>query len=201
MRNAQAGRHGFTLLEITVALIIVLVLAAVTVPTLISSLEFQKISDTRDQLVELSDAVSNPGGTGFFNRVTRYPGRVSELSQPITTVVANHPNSCGLAFSNAQVGNWTSFGPFLNTFIPTTGLPVPMGRIEEILVRTPAGGGAGTLAFRMLDVRTSEAIELDYLMDASDGLLAGTVRWVTPSVTGGAGYADISYLISIGAAC
>ncbi len=201
MRDVYTARRGFTLIEVTVALIVVLILAAVTVPTLISTIDQKKVADTRDQLVEVRNSVSNALVTGFYDRVGAYPGRLSELSQPISTTVANHPNSCGTAFTAAQVTNWNSFGPFNRIFIPTTGLPVPIGRIENVLVRNPTTATAGTLAFRILAATTSEATELDYMVDVSDGATAGTVRWVTPSATGGAGFADISYVMSVANKC
>jgi len=202
MQSGRRGRDGFSLLEVTVALIIVLILAAVTVPSLISSIEFKQVTDTRDRLVELKNAVSNATTTGFYDKVTNYPRKLSELSQPIVAYSAtNYPNSCGTAFTNTNVTNWNSNGPFIDTFIPTTGLIVPIGLVQNDMVRTPATANAGTLAFKLLAVEKGLALELDYVMDGSDGAAAGTIRWVDPSPTGGAGYVDISYLMSVGAKC
>lgn len=201
MLQKMMERRGFTLVEVTVALMIVLILAAVTIPSLISSSDFQDIKDTRDRLVELKNAVSNASNTGFYDKVAMYPGRLSELSQPIVASNAGYVNSCGGQFAGAQVTSWNNAGPFIDTFIPTTGMPVPIGVVDNVLVRNPTTATAGTLAFRILAVPTPEATELDYLIDNSDGNAAGSLRWVTPSATAGAGYADISYLMSIAAKC
>jgi prepilin-type N-terminal cleavage/methylation domain-containing protein len=202
MQSGRRDRHGFSLLEVTVALAIVLILAAVTVPSLISTVEFKQVTDTRDRLVELRNAVSNATTTGFFDKVAVYPRKLSELSQPIVAnSAASYPNSCGNAFSAANVTSWNNSGPFIDTFIPTTGLVVPIGLVQNDMVRNPTTATAGTLSFRMLAVEKGLALELDYVIDGSDGLAAGSIRWVDPSVTGGAGYVDISYQMSVGNKC
>jgi prepilin-type N-terminal cleavage/methylation domain-containing protein len=204
MKTIKRLRRGFTLLEITVAAVIVAVLAAVTVPSMISYLEFQDIKTTRDMLFTLRDAITNPatGANAFYQKVgTVYPGRLAELSAPITTVAASNPNSCGNVFTAAQVTAWNTNGPFVNMVIPTTGLPTPIGLIENVMVRTPNSATAGTLAIKMLAQPLANAQELDYLIDANasgvgDGAAAGSLRW-----TGTGPVVDISFMITVGARC
>jgi prepilin-type N-terminal cleavage/methylation domain-containing protein len=200
MRPIKLLRRGFTLVEITVAAVIVAVLAAVTVPSMISYLEFQDVRATRDMFLMLRDGITNSatGANAFYQKVgTTYPGRLSELTAAISTAAATNPNSCGTAFTATQVTAWNSNGPFVSTLIPRTGLPSPLGLIDDVLVRAPNSATAGTLAIRMLGQPLAVAQELDNLIDPlatgiGDLGAAGSLRYVA----NGALY-DISYLVPV----
>src|SRR4051812_9546941 len=98
-----ARQRGFTLMEVVVASAILVILAAGTIPEVLDALDKKRIEDTYDILQEIHYSIANSQGTGFMNIVrtgasassNTAPGRLTELSEPISQNNVTYLNSCG----------------------------------------------------------------------------------------------------------
>lgn len=194
-------RSGFTLAEVAVSAAIIALMAAVTMPSLSTFLDRQRVQTTADRLEALGQGVAAFAGavkSGAPSTSTVYPGLISELSNEISLNNPASHNSCGSTgtFNATATANWASNGPFVNFYVPAGGLQTPIGIVSDSMVRSPATATAGTLSLRILAADTADANMLDLTVDGGDGPTAGTVRY---SVS--AARADISYLLPIGAKC
>lgn len=175
--------RAFTLIEVVVALVVVLVLAAVALPNVTGYLQQKRVEETMSQLTTVGNAI-----TAFRNDVGANPGRLSELSSAILSGNAAYntgtDDSCGAAFSNAERNAWS--GPYLNFLVDRdSGMVTPIGKARDSLTRNPAGGGNGTLRLNFVsNVALEDALLLDQTSDASTGNAAGSITWVLPAVNG-----------------
>jgi len=176
-------RYGFSLVELVVSLAVILILAAVALPNVTGYLDQQRIEATIAQLSEVRDALDSPGG--FRQAVGANAGQLSELTTQIWNGASGPPpfprNSCGNTFSNGQVNSWDSAGPYVNFFIPATGLVTPIGVAEDTLQRIPRSATAGVIRIVITNVAATDAQLLDDAVDAGDGLAAGTIHWSAPA--------------------
>jgi prepilin-type N-terminal cleavage/methylation domain-containing protein len=175
----SASNRGFTLVEVVVALFIVLVLAAVALPSLSGYLQQKRIEATVTQLTEVAIAFST-----FNNAVgNTYPGRLSELSQTLiasnSSYATGTDDSCGGVFTNGEKNQWDGSGPFVKFFIDrTSGMVTPIGQAADSLTRNPSGGGSGNLIINFINsVELADAVLLDQTADGANGSAAGYVRW------------------------
>lgn len=174
-------RKGFALLTIVVVVAVVLTLGAVVVASLRSA-EGQSQAEEAAADLRLIDA----GLTAFWQAASRYPLQLSHLSTPPTTA---DKESCGGAWNSGWSNNWQTkspFGPFYRKrVIPIgTGFDLGIGLALDTMVRVPATtSGPGTLRIRIVGASEADAVELDELIDASDGAGAGKIRW-TAAVNG-----------------
>src|SRR3954469_4082027 len=116
-------RGGFTLMEVVVASAILVILAAVTIPQVLDALDKKRIEDTYDVLQEIHYSITNSQNTGFMNIVrtgasansNTAPGRLTELSEPISQNNVTFLNSCGGTgtFNTSAATTWATGGPFL----------------------------------------------------------------------------------------
>jgi PKD repeat protein len=109
------------------------------------------------------------------------PGRLSDLSLPITTA----GNSlCGKSYSNGDVGSWT--GRYAVRVFPATGIPAGIGVVSDTLLYEEVSNVTrAVLLFR--SVPTEEAIHFDARIDTlagASGSSAGVVRWSATDATG-----------------
>ena len=171
--------RGFTLVEVVVALFIVLVLAAVALPSMNGYLQQKRVDAAATQLTDVANAIfqfnSSIGNT--------YPGRLSELSQ---TLVANNSSyatgtddSCGGVFSNGEKNQWDATGPFVKFFINRdSGMVTPIGRAVDSLTRIPNNANTGVLVVNFINsVEQSDAILLDQTADGANGSASGYIQW------------------------
>jgi prepilin-type N-terminal cleavage/methylation domain-containing protein len=178
-RMRAGAMRAFTLVEVVVALFIVLVLAAVALPSLSGYLQRKRIDATVTQLTDVATAIF------AFNTAVgnTYPGRLSELSQ--TLIASNNSyatgtdNSCGGTFSNGQKNGWDGSGPFVKFFIDrASGMVTPIGQAADSLTRNPNSGTAGNLIINFINnVELTDAVLLDETSDAANGSAAGYIRW------------------------
>jgi len=178
--------RGFTLIEVVVALVIVLVLAAVALPSLNGYLQQKRVDATVTQLSEIATALDQ-----FNTDVSNTnAGRLSELS---SALIANNSayntgtdDSCGGVFTAAQATNWGSTGPFLNYLIDRdSGLVTPIGRAADSLTRIPNSANVGVLVINFINtVALEDAVMLDSTSDAGTGFAGGSIRWNLPAING-----------------
>ena len=199
---------AFTLVEVVVALAIVLILAAVAVPTLGGYLDEKRVEASADQLAAIRDALYDNSKTTLAVRqkVGSNAGRLSELD---SVIIANNAayshDSCGGAFQevkgNTEVTNWIANGPFTTyNSEHNTGMSFPIGQANDVLTRNPPTGGAGTLKITFnSNVSLNDADLLDKYIDGGNGWNTGIVRW-TPQL-GTNGIVTLEYYITIDAAC
>jgi prepilin-type N-terminal cleavage/methylation domain-containing protein len=193
--------RGFTLIEVTVALAVVLILAAVALPQVNGYLDQKRVETGAAQLAQLRDALYEPGSTNTAFRQT-VGANASLLTQLTIALLNGDDDSCGGNFSNGERSNWPNGGPFLNYYIdPTAGVATAIGQFQNTLTRTPPGGGVGTLRMTSFPnvVKLEDAQNLDLLVDVTAGFNAGTVRW-SPQ-TGTNGMVTLTYDVVIDASC
>jgi prepilin-type N-terminal cleavage/methylation domain-containing protein len=180
VRTARA----FTLIEVVVALVVVLVLAAVALPNVNGYLQQKRVEATRDQITVIAQAL-----TAFETDINANAGRLSEFSSPIisgnATYATGTDDSCGAAFSNAERDDWD--GPYINFLVDRTGgMVTPIGVAQDSLTRIPNSATAGVLRINFVNsVALEDAVLLDQIINApGDGNAAGSVTWVMPAVNG-----------------
>jgi prepilin-type N-terminal cleavage/methylation domain-containing protein len=181
-------RNGaFTLMEVVVSLVVVLILAAVAVPSLAGYLDQKNVETTATQLATVRDALYNTSASNvaFWQRVTKGASRLSQLSTVINTgafPALGAGNSCHGNFVAADVNRWNNFGPFVNFPISAaTGLVTPIGIAVDTLTRIPFSATAGSTRINFLNsVDLSNAVLLDGVVDGGDGSAAGVVQWLAP---------------------
>ncbi|MEX1186498.1 MAG: prepilin-type N-terminal cleavage/methylation domain-containing protein [Gemmatimonadaceae bacterium] len=196
-------RKGFTVLELAVVIAILGVLGVV----IVSSTGGMSASERSDQarinevahtLDRLSRAMAFFEATlpkfSFYQTVGAYPGRLSHLTTPITTL---QRNSCGALYSSTNVLAWV--GGYFTQDIPTSGLFIAPGFLTaDSLVRTPpdvATVPAGTLAIVIPNVTRADAILLAWTIDGDSTGTLGTVRY---SPNDGSSPVSVSYLTMVG---
>lgn len=173
------GRPGFSLIEITIAAVIVLVLAGVLIPQLSTYFDQQRITDTATTLAAVRDAITDKTN-GYYGKIVINPGRVSQLSnRPTALNAAVDDNSCGAQVTAAQQTLWDNNAPFVKFLIPRTGLPTPIGIAEDTLWRVPfsANTGVSRIVFKTID--QADVTALDVYVDGGDGAATGAIQWVT----------------------
>lgn len=183
---------GFSLVEIIVGLTVLLILAAVALPTLGAAADQARINATAAQLEAVRNALYDPSSNGhaFLQLVHSNAGRLSELSTPI---VANNEsyttgtdNSCGDDFSNGDVNRWEANGPFVNFRIDrASGMATPIGQAADSLTRIPNDNDPGVLRINFINsVDPEDAKRLDATVDGGNGNATGMVQWLTTLVDG-----------------
>lgn len=198
-------RGAFGLLEVLVALTILLIVAAVALPTLAASLDRARVESAAAQLQAVRDALYKPGGgsSAFFQTVGANAGRLSELAFPIVANNAGYAtgtdNSCGQSFSNKEANRWDNAGPYVNFAIDRdSGMATPIGVATDSLTRIPNNANPGVLIINFLSTVTeSDARLLDDVVDGGNGAGAGTVRWLPPVD----GMVRLGYLVPINSSC
>jgi prepilin-type N-terminal cleavage/methylation domain-containing protein len=182
----RATSRGFTLIEVVVALVIVLVLAAVALPQVDGYLQQKRVDATIQQLTDVANAL-----TQFNNDVgNTNAGRLSELSSAILSGNAAYntgtDDSCGGTFTNAQRDDWATTGPFVTFLIDRdAGMVTPIGTARDSLTRIPNSANAGVLRINFINsVALEDAVLMDQTANAGDGFNAGSIQWDLPAVDG-----------------
>ena len=192
IRDMPLLRRAFSLLEVIVALAVILVMAAVALPSLSGFARQMAAEEAAAQLGVVRDALFNPGGPddSFYESIGRNAGRLSELSGVIVksdnSWSTGTDDSCGDAFKNGHVNDWEDDGPFVNFHIDrVTGLTTAIGRAEDSLTRIPNSDDPGVLRINFLNtVELTDATILDGIVDGGNGNATGTVQWVLPATDG-----------------
>lgn len=197
---APRRRSGFTLAEVAVAAVLIAVLAAVTMPSLNSFLQRQKAETSADKLSAIATGIAAFKAAVHTTTAATsvvYPLRLSKLANAITS---SDLSSCKVAFGATAVTSWNSNGPFVSFYIPADSFSVPIGMVQDTVVRSPTGTGVGTFSIIINGVDSLDAVDLDQVVDGGDGLTKGTVQgtWV---VSGSTHVATIKYLVPHASNC
>lgn len=201
----RASWRGFTLIEVVVALVIVLVLAAVALPSLDGYLQQKRVDETFEQLTTVAEALYDPakGSTAFSQTIGANAGRLSELSSPILSGNAAYntgtDNSCGAAFTGGEAGKWNGVGPFVPFFISRdSGMVTPIGKVRDSITRIPNSASNGSLRLSFVDnVALEDAVLMDSTVNSGDGSTSGSIQWTAPV----AGVVTMYFFIPINNRC
>jgi prepilin-type N-terminal cleavage/methylation domain-containing protein len=208
LRVTRRRRAAFTLLEVIVALAVILILAAVSLPSLAGFLDQQRVEEAANQLAKVRDALYNPASpTTAFSQALggTNAGRLSELDSVIIKGNSNYAtgtdNSCGGTFTNGERNKWISNGPFMTyNSDRATGMMTPIGRAEDSLTRIPNSANPALLRLNFLNnVSLDDATGLDALVDGGNGYNAGTVQWTPQNGTNG--IVTLYYLVTVNGTC
>lgn len=203
--SRSGHRIGFSLIEVVVALSLILILAAVALPSLTGYLDQKRVDDTAVQLAAIRDALYNPAGSGFNQAVAgTNAGRLSELDSVIVSGNGNYAtgtdDSCGGTFTNTQRNNWIASGPFTTyNSERATGMMFPIGMAEDSLTRVPNSANPGSLRLNFLSVSLTDALLLDETIDGTNGNGAGIVQWMPAAPAGGV--VTMYYFVAINGDC
>jgi prepilin-type N-terminal cleavage/methylation domain-containing protein len=112
MRHQAVRPTGFTLIEVTVILAVLAILAAAITPMVLQQLVDAKVEATRKEAKLLNEAILGrgdaTGGFGFFGDMGRWPVSFEELLRP----APGTPLYTTATFRNVGMG-WK--GPYVNT--------------------------------------------------------------------------------------
>jgi prepilin-type N-terminal cleavage/methylation domain-containing protein len=199
-RRPPAGRSGFTMVEMIVAVAIVAIIAAVIISTelVVSSNDRERYDEAAETLNDLSLAISGSDPTNtqtsFKWVIQRYPQKLSQLTSPITT---GGRDICNVAYTATFTARWLN--PFWSKELMTTGTTIVQGFTLQddlgtfpvaglgyyngttgALQLAPSGGGFrtdGIISLRMPSVTQADAQGLDAAVDGTLNGAAGTVRY------------------------
>lgn len=170
----SAGRRpGLSLIEVVVALVILLTLAAAVLPGVIRPSERERMHTAISELQGIIDAMQTMRSDN-----QDWPLRLNHLSTPITT---QNRNICGATYAAGKAKNWK--GPYLDRVVPPTGLDIGIGVAQDSMVRVPAAGSGpggsqiGATIILINGVTREDAVELNRQLDADADSADGGVRW------------------------
>lgn len=173
---AHRARGGFSLIEVTIALAILVMIAAAVTPSLLGFLDRTRVERGYESIVAVRDGVAR-----FKTGVSRYPQSLQQLSQPITTA---QRDVCNTLYNSTRVNNWLGNGPFFNRVVPSGGLPIFIGTAQSQITRTTSGNNAW-LSLQVNGVRPADALAIDARFDGDGGRTTGTVQWTDPPAANG----------------
>jgi prepilin-type N-terminal cleavage/methylation domain-containing protein len=163
------SRRGFSLIEVLVGLTIIVTLAAVLTPNLVTVLDRARIDRAVASLEHFVQAVQE-----FEEDVNRYPSRLSQLAEPVSDSDAD---ACGQRFPPGLAKQWG--GPYLSRLVPSGGVPIAIGTARNQLET-----GVGTLSVVVPRVTEEDALELNARIDGDQSGSANSVRWTAPDDEG-----------------
>lgn len=157
---------GFTLLEITIVLALIALLAGFIMTRMVGRTVDGEAAALSRNLSSLADGV-----IAFRNDVRRYPSQLSYLtSEP----AAGTTDSCGNPLPARFRAFWR--GPYADRTIPTTGLQSGTSTIQNALTRTvPAADTVVRISVDGVDQGVADLVERSF--EASASLSDGTIRW------------------------
>ena len=192
-------------MEIVVAVAIMALLTAVTLPTISQYLADQEIDTTASTLAALKSSIST-----FRATVGNSPSRLTHLTRAIINTDTTSCTGRGIAtplvqYGITNAGKWTQGAPYYPKALSVKGFPLPIGTASDTLTRTASSLTAAFLNITIRSVRFQDADALNDLVDGlADGNNAnrsnttGTVQWGVPNSTD---RVDVTYSVSIGKTC
>ena len=163
------SRHGFTLLEIVIVLVVLALLAGALVPAILGRLSQGQAGSLATTLDALREGVLE-----YRADVRRFPTHLRYLSSPPGTAV----DICDRTVPPSFLAEWK--GPYLNRSIGSSGLQVGTATVLDSIVRSPAtftASTVGELIIQVADVDSSVARSVEREQDVTPDFAAGTIRW------------------------
>jgi type II secretory pathway pseudopilin PulG len=197
----KSRRHrvatGLTLFEAIAALAIIGLAAAVAVPAIAGHESISDARATADVFRSLGYSLGNHnvalGNLGFINAITagtqKYPARLSQLVIQIRSNGTTGDHKCGGTnysggTASSDSGLWAANAPFSSLLITKNiGVSTALGTIDDTIVKG-SGNTAGLVELRMDTVQTSDAENLDMVIDGSLDSTSGQLRYVAGTVAG-----------------
>lgn len=171
-------RHGFTVVEIIVALLIMAVLAAVMVPALKTRMNTADAAGIIDDLKQIREAA-----VAYRENVSRYPRKLAQLSARPSASVGT-TDLCSTTLPQSAIDSWR--GPYLAQRVTSSGLQIGGSTILDDMDRSPASPTVaqpeGFLRVAVQDVDQIVANEVDRAFDpltasGTPDLTTGAVTW------------------------
>lgn len=175
-------------MEILVALAIVAILSAIVVPQV-----FGRIKESRQSALSQTFFGLSQGIAEYKKAVTRYPYRLTLLTQKPVLNALDARDLCVAALNTGHINNWR--GPYVSRQLLDGGLPMGDAQIQNQL-RKETVGDAQYLLIDATSVDTAIASGLEMEFDGvstTTPSLSGTIR-TTGQV---AGTVTLSYSIPI----
>jgi type II secretory pathway pseudopilin PulG len=162
-------------MEILVAVVILVIVAAVVIPTTFGRVADASIDRQASTLTTLAQATMT-----YHDQVGMWP---SSLSQLTTAPAPGATNLCGNTMAAKDTARW--LGPYVNFAIPGN-ISIEGNTILATLVRNPAASSApGVLQIQLQFPDASVRTAIQTLLDTDTDPLAGVIRWSgsDPTVT------------------
>ena len=163
--------HGFTLLEVVIALAIVALVGAVVVASLAG-----RVRDSRSAAVAQTMATLSDGILQYRADVRRYPKNLTLLA----TAPVGVTDLCNQAVPTTFLSAWR--GPYVKGVILATGIKIQEITVNDALELSPVGPYTattnGALVIVAQDVDSTIARELETRFDGNADYTAGTIRFV-----------------------
>ena len=160
-------KHGFTVVEILVAMAILVVLGALLVPAIVGTVDRSRVESAEDSLEAIAEAILL-----FADRVNEYPASLTQLVVPISGA---DTDICGATYTGGERNRWA--GPYLDRALPDTGVPVGVGTADNALGVRADPSRIDYLQVVIREVVPEDARALDERIDGGDGPDAGALRW------------------------
>jgi prepilin-type N-terminal cleavage/methylation domain-containing protein len=198
----SARRTGFSMIEMVVAMAILVILAAVVVPSIVEHVRQEQITSTVSIFNQLSDSVKS-----FKTVITQYPGKLSHLG---TKIVSGDVSGCsGVSPSPSTAvtygtNNTRWVNPFWPEVISTQGFRLPIGTANDQMIRTSNNTTAGFLQIIVPNVPYDVALDLNTTADGpndptvSRSSTTGMIRYGVPDA---AELVQLSYSIPVAKTC
>lgn len=164
----RLNRTGFTLIEMTIVMAIMALLAVVLAPEIISRLSRGEAAAISSSVNAVSDGIES-----FRSDVLRYPKTLAELTQQPT---ASSVDSCNRPIPAAHINTWS--GPYLTREVPAGGIVAGGGVIRTAIRRDPETySSVATLFIDVDGVDRAVAEQLEASYDGNADFTSGAIRW------------------------
>ena len=187
--SGRTTRRGFSLIAITVTLMIVAAIAVATLPYTatadhqLAATRTSQILRTLELNLTNSD-VTNSGNKGFCVQVGVCPKRLIHLTTAITGTDLACTGSVYTSGTNKQTDKWATDNS--GNMAPYTGLPVsaargvwtPLGMIHDSVLKI----SASIIELHMDSLSPDDAKYLDLIIDGTADSAAGNLRYDSTAV-------------------
>lgn len=183
-RTHISGRAGFSLGEVLIAVAIVAVVSAVTIPIVFNKMRSSQEAALSQTFVGLSQGIAE-----FKRATTRYPELLQYLTEkPLDT----DDDICNNNLGATNVSFWR--GPYASRSITSSGLLVGEYTVSNTLRFGNAASGLDTLYIDVPSVETAVVNDIESQFDAGAASgTTGTIQYTAPVN----GLSTLSYLILI----
>jgi prepilin-type N-terminal cleavage/methylation domain-containing protein len=169
------GRSGFTFVELIVGLAIMVMIASVVAPAVLSTLDATRVSTAASALADLQKSIE-----AFADTVNDYPQSLAQLTTPITGAQTNLCATANYTTTGTtnEVTSWANQGPFSTRIVGTAGAYIGIGRAKNLLARLPAAGNLPTSVIIQVDsVSVDDGYRLGLKLDGDTLSGGGFVQW------------------------